>query len=93
MSEPAASRSKSGRFVEVATLEGEEGVVASISQRVDGGFYSFSLGKAWTDREGVVHRTNYLTRRHLEAARKMLDQVETWFDENESPPSVAHRDR
>lgn len=72
------------KFTEVAVLTDREGLVAPITVReVDGNVrFSFAIMREF-DRNGRTERTAYLHRRHVEAARRLLDQVEEHLDKQE----------
>jgi hypothetical protein len=68
-------------FVEVATLRDPDGLglVAPVTMRVkENGYtsFSFALFKEF-EKNGETQRTAFLNDRHLPAARRLLDEIES----------------
>jgi hypothetical protein len=74
-------------YREVAVLRDDEGVSCVITQKVDSPHHSFSLVKEFK-RGDEDARTSFLNRRHIDAARRLLNEVEAWLD-RESDLSLA----
>lgn len=79
----------SQKYRVVETLRDETGVIATIT--VDPkGRTSFSLGREF-ERGGLTQRTNFLGRRHVAAARTLLDQLEVKLEDVEDRERAAVR--
>lgn len=61
-------------FEEVETVRHPDGVVAVVTTHRLNGRVSFSLAREF-DRDGKVQRTQFLGRRHIEAARALLNDL------------------
>jgi hypothetical protein len=70
------------RYREIKVLRDSDGVVAVITERLDSEqpYHSFCFAKEFL-KDGVVHRTNYLSRRHTAAIRRLMTQVEDYLDQ------------
>jgi hypothetical protein len=61
-------------FRTIDCLRDPDGVVALVTERIADGRVSFSISKEY-DRNGKQERTAYLSRRHIDACRRLLDQL------------------
>ena len=68
------------RYREVETLRDPDGVVAVITERTDTGHLSYRIQKEFVAGDGQVKATSYLGRRHLQAIRRLCDQLEDRLD-------------
>ncbi len=62
------------RYRVIDTIRDPDGVIATITERVDDGRVSFSLAREIT-KDGKTDRTAYLQRRHLPAALRLLTDL------------------
>ena len=69
---PAASSSK---FTEVEKICDPDGIVAVITERAADGRVSFMLAREF-ERDGETQRSAYMARRHIAAARRLLNDLE-----------------
>jgi hypothetical protein len=67
-------------FKEAETLRDPDGLILVITEKVGAGTYSFSLQKEY-EKDGQILRASFMNRRHIPAARRLLAQVEEWFDQ------------
>jgi len=65
----------SANFQETDVLRDPDGVIAVITERVRDGRVSFMLAREF-DRDGEVCRSAYMSRRHIAAARRLLNDLE-----------------
>ncbi len=79
-------------FSELDVIADPEGVVAPIAirERHDRREFSFALMKEF-EREGRTERTAWLQKRHIPAARRLLDIVEERIEKEEDLARAAHR--
>lgn len=65
----------STNFVETDVVRDPDGVISVITERVRDGRVSFMLAREF-DRNGDICRSSFLSRRHIAAARRLLDDME-----------------
>ena len=63
------------KFTEVEHLRDPDGIIAVITERASDGRVSFMLAREF-EREGVTQRSAYMARRHIAAARRLLNDLE-----------------
>lgn len=70
-------------FVEVATIRDPDGLLCVITEKPapPGGrsMHSFTIVKEY-ERDGKILRTGFMNRRHVDAARRLLEQAAAWLD-------------
>ena len=67
------------RYKEVEVLRDPEGVSAVITERTNTGHLSFRIQKEYED-HGEIKVTSFLSRRHIPAIRRILEQIEDRLD-------------
>jgi hypothetical protein len=69
------------QYEDVAVLRDPDGVICVITKRVGTSveFYSYMFCKEF-ERDGKVIRSNFLSRRHTEAVRRLTIKIEEWLD-------------
>ncbi len=81
-------------FTEVAVLRDPDGLVCVITEKPapPGGraMQSFAIVKEY-ERDGKVLRTGFLNRRHVDAARRLLDQAAAWLDQKADRETARRR--
>lgn len=85
---PVPDRVRNAGFEEVKVFQDPSGVALVITQKKGESKHSFSLLKTY-EKDGVLQRTSYLNRRHLAAARALLDKAEEWLDEEVERSAAA----
>lgn len=78
----AKNETRSG-YEDVDEIVDVDGVVAIMSRRKATGAVSFMLAKIY-ERDGKPERTSFMQRKHIEAARRVLDLVEAKMNEIEA---------
>lgn len=65
----------SAQFSEVETVRDPDGVIAVVTQSLKDGRVSFCLAREF-ELNGETKRSSYMARRHVAAARRLLDAIE-----------------
>lgn len=68
-------KKSTGQFNELEVIRHPDGVVAVITERLRDGRVSFMIAREYDD-GGEVKRSAYIARRHLPAARQLLNDLE-----------------
>lgn len=72
-------------YREIAVLRDPEGVIAVVTKRGDTDYLSFAIQKEFPRRDDTgsesVVRTSFLNRRHIVSVRRLLDQLESFLDQ------------
>lgn len=74
MSTPPTKK-PAGQFNELEVIRHPDGVVAVITERIRDGRVSFMIAREY-DVDGEVKRSAYIARRHLPAARMLINDLE-----------------
>lgn len=80
MAQPSSQSNQ--RYREIKVFHDQDGVVAVVTERTDSDqpYHSFAFAKEY-EKDGKIHRTNYLSRRHAAAVRRLIVQVEEYLDQ------------
>lgn len=82
-------------FREIDVIKDPEGVIVApitYCEKPKGGkLFSFSIMKLFKDENNVEKRTTWLSRRHIDAARRILDEVEQRLLLEEEKNRATHR--
>lgn len=70
------------RYREIKVFRDQDGVIAIVTERLDSDqpYHSFAFAKEF-EKDGETRRTNYLSRRHMPAVRRLTVQVEEFLDQ------------
>lgn len=74
-----AKHPRNALFRDVTEIPDHEGVVAVVSVRIDTGRCSFALFREF-EKDGVTKRSGFMARRHIDACRRLLDELEENLD-------------
>ena len=80
------------KFEELATLRDPDGPIAVVSLNRENGRVTFAITKEF-DRAGKTERTPYLSLRHIQGCRRLLDDLESRLPEDEDRARAALRRR
>ncbi len=89
--ESTISQGQNPNYREVDIIRDPEGVIAVITERKKDGAISFGIYQEF-NRNGEVARGSFLARRHIQAARRVLDDLEERLEAAESAVRAKPRD-
>ena len=84
------STNPSTKFTEVEIARHPDGVIAIVTEDVENGRMSFSLAREF-EKRGTTHRTQFLGRRHIPAAKALLTDLEEHLETLEDRARARRR--
>jgi len=79
-------------YREVERVRDPDGVIAVISERIKTGQMTFALSKEY-EQDGRTRTSSYLSRRHIDGIRRLLNDLEERLEGLEDRARSGHREK